>query len=648
MMNTAIKLTKPKILIVEDMGIVAEDLRLRLRKMGYDVVGTAASSEVALEKVMREMPNLVLMDIRLEGSRDGIETAELIRSEFNIPAIFLTGNTDQDTLRRAKASEAYGFITKPFNENELKVMIEIALHKSAVERERTHYRNWLTTVLGSIGDAVITTDLEHRVTFLNPTAESLTGWANADASGRDIADVLQLIDEETRESLVSPTRLAIERNEVYSYEKSFKLLQRNGAEIFVEDSAAPLINSDGEVTGAVITFRDVSEKKELELRLSQSQKLEAIGRLAGGIAHDFNNLLTIMLGNSELILRHLPKEDRNFNRIDQVKQTAIRAARLTSQLMAFSRKQILRPQVLNLNLIITEMQSMLTSLIGEDIIFSMQLADDLNSTKADPSQIEQILLNLVANARDAMPTGGRLVIKTANVMLDENYVDRHPQTAPGSYVMLSVSDTGEGIPAEVQANIFEPFFTTKELGRGTGLGLATVYGIVKQSGGNIWLYSEHGVGTTLKIYLPTVFTEKAGDAAQEANSSRHFQSARQAKTVLVVEDKDNIREIVREMIELGGYQVLTAGSGSEAIKICDENPETIDLLLTDIIMPEMNGYEVGKKVRRLRPDMKVIYMSGYGSDVISRGDLLEKEDLFIEKPFTSNILLAKIDEALNR
>ena len=644
-MSNAIQ-TKSKILIVEDMAIVAEDLRLKLKRMGYDIVGTVESGDLAIRQAFENNPDMILMDIQLKGRTDGIEAAEKIRYRQNIPIVFLTGNTDQETVQRAKLSEAYGFIVKPFDERELHATIEMALHKHSMERQQVEHRQWLTTVLGSIGDAVITTDVKHRVTYLNPAAEILTGWLNEDAFNLDISVVLNLISEETKEAIDCPTRQAIKENKVIWVEEGLLMLSKSGKELFIEDSAAPLVNFTGEVNGAVLTFRNVTEKKELQSRLKQSQKMEAIGRLAGGIAHDFNNLLTVVLGYSDMVLDNLYPEDENYRKIEIIKQSGERAAKLTAQLLAFSRKQVLRAEILSLNSIVAEMIPILTRLIGEDIELTANLSKNLKLISVDSTQIEQILLNLIANARDAMPKGGKVIIETANVFLDENYTAHHFETAPGHYVMLSVSDNGEGISGEVKANIFEPFFTTKEVGRGTGLGLATIYGIVKQSGGNIWLYSEKNVGTTLKIYLPVVGESDLAETFE--NNFTYLKSEQEAssKTILVVEDEQMLRELTSEILQNGGYNVITAASGSEALEICRHQEKSIDLVVTDVIMPGMNGSEFVKYLKASRPGIKTLYMSGYTNDVIARHGILESDILFIEKPFTTNLLLRKIREVL--
>ena len=388
---------------------------------------------------------------------------------------------------------------------------------------------------------------------------------------------------------------------------------------------------------------DDTRRKVLEDQLRQSQKLEAIGQLAGGVAHDFNNLLTAITGHSELCLRSLTPEDPLYGRIEQIKKAGDRAAALTRQLLAFSRKQILHPEVLDLNQIVVELNKMLQRLIGEDVDLYMGLSVDLGKIKADPNQLEQVLMNLCLNARDAMPKGGKLTIETSNAHLGEELASRYVSISAGPYVMLAVSDTGCGMDAETQARIFEPFFTTKEVGKGTGLGLATVYGIVKQSGGSIWVYSEVGRGTTFKIYLPRA------DAPVErvAVDADRFELSKGDETVLLVEDEDVVREMATEILRASGYHVLEATHGDEALSLAEQYAGEIHLMLTDVVMPQMGGRELADQLTPLRRDMKVLYMSGYTDDAIVHHGVLEVGTAFIAKPFSVDALSRKVREVLD-
>jgi signal transduction histidine kinase/ActR/RegA family two-component response regulator len=380
-----------------------------------------------------------------------------------------------------------------------------------------------------------------------------------------------------------------------------------------------------------------------EEQLRQSQKLEAIGQLAGGVAHDFNNLLTVITGYSDLALMRLGKDDPIRLNVEEIKKAGERAASLTRQLLAFSRKQVLQPKLLKLNAIVADVDKMLCRLIGEDIDLLTVLEPSLGQIKADPGQIEQVILNLAVNARDAMPQGGKLTIETSNVYLDNDYVRKHAPVRPGNYVMLAMSDTGTGMDTETQARMFEPFFTTKVQGKGTGLGLATVYGIVKQSEGSIWVYSEIGKGTSFKVYLPRVDDVAPIAAAPESLADL----ARGRETVLLTEDEEPVRRLTRVILEMNGYQVLEAAGGDEALSIYKQHQGRIDLIIADVVMPKMSGPELAQNLETLCPDIKVLYLSGYTDDAILRHGLLDREIAFLQKPFTAEALTRKVREVLD-
>jgi signal transduction histidine kinase/ActR/RegA family two-component response regulator len=404
---------------------------------------------------------------------------------------------------------------------------------------------------------------------------------------------------------------------------------------------APVRNPAGEVVNFIATKQDVTKRKSMEAQLLQAAKMEAIGRLAGGVAHDFNNLLTIISGYGQLLRERLSPQD--LGHVEEILKASDRAAALTRQLLAFSRRQILAPQVLDLNSIVANLEKMLRRLIGEDIELTTVKQSALGRVKADPGQIEQVIINLAVNARDAMPQGGKLTIETANVKLDETYARSHAGITPGPHVMLAVSDTGLGMDPETLGSIFEPFFTTKEKGKGTGLGLATVYGIVKQSAGSIWVYSEPGQGTTCKIYLPCI--EEPMPEAEPAKVRAEL--AKGSETILVVEDEEGVRSLVCETLKSKGYNVLDARGPSEALTIVEHYVEPIHMLLTDVVMPQMSGKELAKRLSTVRPGAKVLYMSGYTDDAIVRHGVLEAGTSFLQKPFVPSILLRKVREVLD-
>jgi signal transduction histidine kinase/ActR/RegA family two-component response regulator len=391
------------------------------------------------------------------------------------------------------------------------------------------------------------------------------------------------------------------------------------------------------------TQRAYEELSQTQAQLTQTSKLEAIGRLAGGVAHDFNNLLMVIMGRTALLLDALEDDDPNRRAAELIQKTTTRAATLTRQLLAFGRKQVLQPVVLDLNAVVSNMGEMLRRLIGEDIALVTVLGAGLGRVKADPGQIEQVIMNLAINARDAMPHGGRLTLETANVELGADYARQHVDTRPGPHVMLALSDTGVGMDAATQARIFEPFFTTKGPGKGTGLGLAMVYGIVKQSGGSLWVYSEPGQGTTFKFYLPLVDEPVAPAHRDDAPA----QPLRGLETILLVEDEEAVRDLARDVFTARGYTVLEARQGSEALRICERHAGPIHLMLTDVVMPEMSGRELADRLAVLRPGMKVLYMSGYTDNAVVHHGILDPGTIFLQKPFSPAVLAKKVREVLD-
>jgi two-component system, cell cycle sensor histidine kinase and response regulator CckA len=389
--------------------------------------------------------------------------------------------------------------------------------------------------------------------------------------------------------------------------------------------------------------RNEEQRGQLEEQLRQAQKMEALGRLAGGVAHDFNNLLTVIKGHSQLLVDRMKPADTLYGSTQQIMKTADRAASLTRQLLAFSRMQVLQPRILDLNALVADMSKLLRRLVREDIEFGFRLGDSLGRIKADPGQIEQVLLNLALNASDAMPQGGKLTIETQKLKVDQGYALARPPLKAGQYVQLAVTDTGHGMDAATKSRIFEPFFTTKEPGKGTGLGLATVYGVVRQSGGFIWVETSPGNGARFEIYLP-LSVEKEEAVSLERAPGR---ARRGSETILVVEDEEGVRALTCEFLSSAGYSVLTANDGVEALEVYERLGNSIQLLLTDVVMPKMRGTELAERLKANLPNLKVVYMSGYLQKDTSSGQILEKENV-LQKPFSRDSLIRKIDEAFQR
>ena len=502
-------------------------------------------------------------------------------------------------------------------------------------------------------------DSNHFITHWNKSCENLTGISAAEIVGTRkawsafyaeekpvLADLI--VDEATEEEIAGyyegKYNKSILGEGAYECEDFFPGLGEKGKWLFF--TASPLKNLQGTVVGAIATFQDITERRSVEEQLRQSHKMEAVGTLAGGIAHDFNNLLTVIIGNAQLALMDVTKDESLRNEIEDIKKAGEKAASLTRQLLDFSRKQVMKTEVLDLNEKINEIEKMLKRTIGENIDFQTVLGLELWKVCADPGQINQIIMNIVINARDAMPQGGKLTIETANAELDGNYFRERGIEGEklGRYVMLTVSDTGIGMDKETREHIFEPFFTTKEVGKGTGLGLSTAYGIVKQNNGFIWVYSEPGKGTTFKIYLPRV----KGDVEPEEKEQTPVDDPGGSETVLIVEDDDGLRKFAQKVLLQHGYRVLDAENGEDALRVIQAHEGQIDLMITDVIMPKMGGKKLAERLQPLYPQMKLIYMSGYTDNAILHHGVLAPELNFLEKPFSPESLARKVREALDQ
>ncbi len=492
-------------------------------------------------------------------------------------------------------------------------------------------------LLDASPDPVAVYDIAGVPLYLNPAFTRLFGWTLDEVKGKTIDFVPLESRPETKEHVAK-----VLRGEDFTDFETTRLT-RAGRAIDVRLTGAIFFDMDGEPSGSVIHLRDITERKRFEEQLRQAAKMEAIGRLAGGVAHDFNNLLTVMLGYSNMVVRHLPKDNPHYNRLVQINHAAERAAALTQQLLAFSRKQVLEVRILDLNARITDMQEMLGRLMGEDLEIGLVLDPDLGKVQADPTQMEQVLMNLGVNARDAMPDGGKLTMETRNVTLDELSGRTYGDLTPGQYVMVAVSDTGEGMDEETISRVFDPFFTTKEPGKGTGLGLSTVYGIVRQHQGHITVISEPGKGATFKVLLPRA--EEVGD--QPAASLEPELPTRGTETILVVEDEDSVRDFACDILSMVGFTTLKAGDPEEALKICEEYEGVIHLLLTDVVLPQMDGRSLFNRLSLSRPEIRVLYISGHTDDTIVHHGVLDPDVHFLQKPFTLDKLANKVRDVLD-
>ena len=650
----SVPLQNLRVLVVEDEILIAEELRERLTQNGLRIVDVVDSGERAIQVVERDHPDLVLMDIRLKGKIDGIEAAETIRSNVKGPVIFLTAHSDQETVRRAKMTEPFGFVVKPFQERELVVTIEMSLHRYGLEQRLKESEQRYAATLSSIGDGVISTDYKSRVTFMNPVAESLTQWPENDAKGLDLDDVFPVVLETTGDPCENPAIQAMRLKKIVPLTEPAGLKTRHKEMIPIGGSAAPITSEKVELLGAVVAFRDFRQQRlaeealqRAEEQLRQAQKMEAIGYLAGGIAHDFNNVITVVNGFVHLLLLKENLDDHAKVLLKEIKKAGERAGALTGQLLAFSCKQVLQPTAFHLGTLVEDLSLMLERLIGEDVVLTAKSTPDLWSIWADPGQIEQTILNLAVNARDAMPQGGQLRIEMCNIEITEREGNgKEPlEVPPGSYVFMTVTDTGIGINPEVQDRIFEPFCTTKEPGEGSGLGLASVYGIVKQSGGFISFLSEIGLGTTFKLYFPALRSETP-IMRQPIPKEERFPHGKEM--ILVVEDDDSVRMLTASALQQYGYTVREASGGEEALGYFAENSHNIQLIVTDVVMRGISGRQVAEGARNVNPAVRILYLSGYTDDMVVRHGLLKGEVAFLQKPFTMEALAKKVREVLDQ
>jgi PAS domain S-box-containing protein len=628
-----------RLLVVDDSENDALLLVRELRQAGYEPdyarVDTAAAMHDALTR--REW-DLVIGDYSMPQFRGTAALALLQERGLDIPFIFVSGTISEDVAIDAMRAGARDYVMKG-NLRRLLPAIERELTAAGQRRERRHLETSLRELVERAPVGIYRSTPAGRILSANAAMTRMLGYASPDELlaldlGRDV-----YADPAERQRLLErDTYTDREYDEVSATWKS-----KDGRRLNVQLSVRAVRNPTGAVEFYETFVKDLTEQRQLEAQFLQAQKMEAIGRLAGGVAHDFNNLLTVILSYSGLLLEDWPADHPHREEVEQIKKAAEGAGALTRQLLAFSRRQVLEPRNTDANAIVANLEKLLGRLLGEDVRIATRLAPDLGTAKVDPGQLEQVIVNLAVNARDAMPGGGVLTVETANVEMDEAYVSAHPIATPGRYVMLAVSDTGTGMDEATKARVFEPFFTTKEAGKGTGLGLATVDGIVRQSGGFIWVYSEVGHGTSFKIYLPRVDAPVDSAASRAARSS----ASRGSETVLVVEDVEQVRTVTRRMLERQGYTILEAADGAAALRVAAAHPGALHLLLTDVVMAGMDGRQLAERLIAERPTLRVLYMSGYTDEAIVHHGLLEAGIAYVQKPFTPGTLGQKLRAVLD-
>jgi len=763
---------KPKILVVEDEVLVAAELESHLQNLGYIVCGKASSGKKAIELTDKHRPDLVLMDIILKGDLDGIEVADIIRSKYEIPVIFVTAYADEERLKRAKLTLPFGYVLKPFQEKNLRVSIEMALYIANVNEKRKNaeqalkeseekYRqlfhlesdalflidnkdgqiievnnaaskiyeyhrdellNKKNTDLsaeplntrkatingikviplryhkkksGLIFPVEITAthftlegrkvhlaairDVTERISqeqalkeneerfrklfelapvgiaqvtpygkFLrvNKMLTEILGYSEFELQGMSFQDIIHPDDVESHNNYIQQTL----NGEIETFQLEQRYFNKDGSIIFIILFLSVLRDDKRQVQYAIAVIEDITErkraeadKKRLETQLLQSRKMEAIGTLAGGIAHDFNNLLQVINGYAEILLIGKKKNHQGYHELTQIQKATERAANLIKQLLAFSRKSQSEHRPVNLNKEIEYSKTILDRTIPKMIQIELNLDNNLKTINADPAQIEQIILNLGSNAADSMPEGGKLIVETKNISLNEKYCQNHLEATPGKYVLLTISDTGHGMDQETLQHIFEPFFTTKEIGKGTGLGLASVYGIVKSHGGYITCHSEAGQGTSFRIFFPS--TEQV-EYQREKEMDVEIPTGRD-ETILVVDDEDSIRDLVSKALESFGYNVLTAASGEEAIEIFQNLHTKIDLIILDLGMPGMGGNRCMYEILKINPSTKILIASGYSVNNETKKNLNSGAAGFIGKPYHLKDILHRVRLILN-
>ena len=636
-----------RVLIVEDEALLAEELCLRLSRLGLVPLATVDTGDKAVQASLSLKPDLILMDIRLKGTMDGIEATEIISTITSVPTVFLTAHSDPETLKRAKGTQPYGYVLKPYNERDLIITLEMAVLRHKLHRRLQASEKRFSATLASIGDGVIAIESERRVSYINKVAAQLTGWSMKEALGRPIEEIFDLLDESTGE--LQQTNLlgqALEASHPVRPEGPSMLLHRDGTKIPVEASAAPIRSEDnGDNLGAVLVFQDLRAKRLEQQKLARvmeqlqlAQRMEAIAQLSGGLAHDFNNLLTIICCHAELLLEEEELTSGSREMVSEIRRAGRQGASITRRLLSFSRQQEVQRIPLPLPSLLQEMGKVLRRLLGDRITLAVSWEDGVRPISADPRQVEQILLNLAINARDAMPTGGTITLRAENHNTDDS----------SPLVKLVVTDTGSGIPPERLEKVFEPLYTTKEAGTGSGLGLTTVRSIVEQDGGRIEVTSRLGEGTSFLLFFPVADLETPPPPNQTAKPpmSGGPPSIKKACSILVVDDQPMVRASVSAVLQRRGYEVLLAKGAKEAEEIVNEQPEAVQLVLTDVEMPLISGQELARRIRAIHPQIPIVFLSAHSRKSLLEKHSLESSDNFLQKPFENCELIQKVEGLL--